>query len=336
MELKRSMPKAIWRELRTQHPAIPTCGESKEAQEPADQVPFLIRKSPPEQIVPAGRPRAVEEAESPMVQQCGSPATAALPASGNHLGISKLGNERFYRDGAAFSNSNLEERALHVDGLEERLVKAAASESWDQVCSLIREAAAALAAPRQKEALNEAPVPMPEDAQERLQANLQVRLRKLICKGLGYLDLSDAGTVLQLEPALSFMKLLIESFKVRSQLEEARAAKQWLRLQGLLKDEAHTQAEANLESCGSDGAQSIEGKNVPIGEDRGSSKGGVYSPNVKLKSNPLVRNTGQDVILNCNKCGLDLRSSWFFEHRGKVSTLVPVSGHSTCGGKICS
>ncbi|CAE8594090.1 unnamed protein product [Polarella glacialis] len=258
-------------------------------------------------------------------------ASDAFLASDLHQEISKLGEEkavrRFHRDGAAFSNSNLEERALRVDGLEERLVNAVASESWDKVCSLIREAAAALAAPRQKAALNEAAAPMPEDAQERLRANLQGRLRKLIFQGLGYLDLSDVGTASQLEPALSVMKLLIERFKVRGQLEEARAAKQWLRLHGLLTADAATQAEANVESCRS------EGNNYVTGADRGSSNSGVYSPNVKLKSNPLVRNTEQHVILKCNKCGLELRSSWVFEHRGKVGTLVPANGHRACGGK---
>ncbi|CAE8689238.1 unnamed protein product [Polarella glacialis] len=330
MELRRSMPKAIWRELRTQRPAIPTCGESKEQQEPADQVRFLKRKPPPEQIEPAGA-RAALGAESDMLQQSGGLASDAFLALDLHQEISKLGEEkavrRFYRDGVAFSNSNLEERALRVDSLDESLVKALASESWDQVCSLIREAAAALAAPRQKTALNAAAAPMPDEAQERLQANLQGRLRKLICKALGYLDVSDAGTASQLEPALSVMKLLIERFKIRGQLEEARAAKQWLRLQGLLKDEATTQAEGKLESCRSEGEKYLSG------EDRGSSKGGVYIPNVKIRSNPLVRNTGQDVILTCNKCGLELRSSWVFEHRGKVATLVPTQGHPTCGGK---
>ncbi|CAE8616703.1 unnamed protein product [Polarella glacialis] len=240
MELRRSTPKAIWRELRTQLPAVPVCGQSKEQQEPADHGSLLKRKPLLDQAEPAG-PRAAVEAESPMVQQSGGLAFAALPASDFHLEISRLGNEkavrRFHRGGAAFSNANLEERTLHVDGLKERLLKAVSSESWDQVCSLIREAAAALAAPRQKAAWNEAVAPMPEDAQERLQANLQGQLRKLICQGLGYLDLSDAGTVSQLEPALSFVKLLIERFKVRGQLEAARAARQWLRLQGLLTAE---------------------------------------------------------------------------------------------------
>ncbi|CAE8614654.1 unnamed protein product, partial [Polarella glacialis] len=330
MELKRSMPKAIWRELRSQRPSIPTCGKFEEQQEPADRVPCLKRKPPPEQTEPDG-PRAAAEAESDMVQQSGGLAFEVALASDFHLEISKLSEEkavrRFHRDGTAFSNCNLEERTLHVDSLEERLVKGVSSESWDQVCSLVREAAAALAAPRQKAASNEAAAPMPKDAQERLQANLQGRLRKLICKGLGYLDLSDAGTVSQLEPALSVMKLLIERFKIQGQLELARAAKQWLRLQGILSAEATTQAEAKLESCRS------EGQNYLTGEDRGSSKGGVYSPNVKIKSNPLVRNTGQDIIVNCSKCGLELRSSWVFEHRGKVTTLVPANGHLTCGGK---
>ncbi|CAE8587388.1 unnamed protein product [Polarella glacialis] len=292
MELRRCMPRAIWRELRSQSPSIPICGESKEQQEPADQVPCLKRKPP------AG-PRAIAEAEFDMLQQSGGLASEALLASDFHSEISELGNEkavrRFYRDGAAFSNSALEERALHLDSLEERLVKAVSLESWDQVCSLIREAAAALAAPRQKAALDEPAAPMPDDAQDRLQTNLQGRLRKLICKGLDYLDLSGAGTVSQLEPALSSMTLLIEQFRVRGQLEDARAAKQWLRLHRILT------AESNLEGCRRDGAQIAEGKNIPTGEDRGSAKGGVYSPNVKLKRNPLVRNTGQDVILNCNK-----------------------------------
>ncbi|CAE8651257.1 unnamed protein product, partial [Polarella glacialis] len=303
MELKRSMPKAIWRELRGQPPSMPTGGESKEQQEPADKVPRLKRKPPPEQTEFDG-PRAAAEAKSDMQQQPLGLASDALLASDMHLEISKLANvlavRRFHRDGAAFSNANLEEQVLHVDGLEERLMKAVASESWDQVCSLIREAAAALAAPRQKAALNGAAAPMPEDAQERLQANLQSKLRKLICKGLGYLDLSDPWTASQLEPALFVMKLLIGRFKIRGQLEEAKAAKQWLRLQGLLTAKATTQAEANLESSKN------EGHNYLIGEDRGSSKGGIYSPNTKLKSNSLVRNTGQDVVLTCSKCGLEL------------------------------
>ncbi|CAE8594431.1 unnamed protein product [Polarella glacialis] len=342
MELRRSMPKAIWRELRTQRPAISVCGQLKEQQEPAGQVSTLKRKPPLEQIEPAG-PIAAVDTESFMVQQFGSLASEVLLASDFHLEISKLGSakaaRRFHFDGTAFSNANLEERALHVDGLEERLVKAAASESWDQVCFLIREAAAALAAPRQKAALNEAAAPMPEDAQERLQANLQSQLRKLICKGLSYLDLSDAGTASQLEPALSVMKLLIERFKIRGQLEEAQAAKQWLRLQGIFTADATTQAEANLESspiedsCRSDVALITKGKAKLMREEQGTSKGGVYVPNVTIQSNPLVRNTGQDVILTCNKCGLELRSSWVFECRGKVSTVVPCKGHPTCGGK---
>ncbi|CAE8645592.1 unnamed protein product, partial [Polarella glacialis] len=136
MELKRSMPKSIWRELRSQRPAIPTGGESKEQHEPADQVPCLKRKPPPEQTEPAGA-KAALEAESDMLQQSGCLASVeSLLASGLHLEISKLGNEkavrRFHRDGAAFSNSNLEDRVLHVDGLEERLVKAVSAESWDQ------------------------------------------------------------------------------------------------------------------------------------------------------------------------------------------------------------
>ncbi|CAE8731954.1 unnamed protein product, partial [Polarella glacialis] len=121
MELRRSMPKAIWRELRTQRPAIPTCGESKEQQEPADQVPCLKRKPPPEQTEPAGA-RAALEAESDMLQRPLGFASDAFLASDLHQEISKLGEEkavrRFHRDGAAFSNSNLEERALRVDGLE--------------------------------------------------------------------------------------------------------------------------------------------------------------------------------------------------------------------------
>ncbi|CAE8594093.1 unnamed protein product, partial [Polarella glacialis] len=266
-----------------------------------------------------------------MLQEFGSLAFEVFLASDLLHEICEFGNEkavrRFYRDGAAFSSANLEERALHLDGLEERLVRAVSSESWDQVCSLIKEAAAALAAPRQKATLIEAAAPMPEDAQERLQANLQSKLRKLICKGLGYLDLSDAGTASQLEPALSFMKLLIERFRLRAQLEEALAAKQWLLLQGILTAEVTTKAEANLESSKS------EGQNYLTGEDRASSKGGIYSPNVKLKSNPLVRNTGLDIVLTCSKCGLELRSAWVFEHRGKVSTLVPAHGHHTCGGR---
>ncbi|CAE8612326.1 unnamed protein product [Polarella glacialis] len=339
MELRRSMPKTVWRELRTQRPAIPVCDESKE---PADQVSLLKRKTPPIQIEPAV-PRAAVEPEFDMLQQFGSTETEALTASDLHLEISKLGNEkavrRFYHNGSAFSISNFEERALHVDSLEDRLVKAAASESWDQVCSLIREAAAALAAPRQTAVLDKAAKPMPDDAQERLQANLQSKLRKLICKGLAFLDLSDAGTALQLEPALSVMKLLIERFQVRGQLEEARAAKQWLRLRGILMPDVTTQAESNLESsptkdsCKRNAALITLGKARLIGQERGSSKGGVYVPNVTIQSNPLVRNTGQDVILTCNKCGLELRSSWVFEFRSKVSTLVPTAGHHTCGGK---
>ncbi|CAE8596352.1 unnamed protein product [Polarella glacialis] len=190
----------------------------------------------------------------------------------------------------------------------------------------MREAAAALAAPRQKAVLNAAAAHMPEDAQERLQTNLQSQLRKLICKGLAYLDLSDAGTASQLEPALSFMKLLIERFKVRGQLEEARAAKQWLRLQGLLTTEATTQAEANLEILLTEG-------NHRRGGGLKTTKGGVYTPNPKNQDNPLIRNTGNDVILNCNKCGIELRSSWIFDYLGKVHILVPKHGHSACGGR---
>ncbi|CAE8689240.1 unnamed protein product [Polarella glacialis] len=334
MELRRSMPKAIWRDLRTQRPAIPVCGKSKEQQEPADRVPCLKRKPPPEQTEPVVASAALE-AESSMVQQSGGLASEVLLASDLHQEISKLGNRkavrRFHRDETAFSNSNLEERTLQLDSLEERLVKAVAFESWDQLCSLIMEAAAALAAPRHKGALNEAAAPMPEDAQERLQANLQGRLRKLVCRGLAYLDLLDAGTA-SLDPALSFMKLLIERFKVRGPLGEARAAKQWLRLQGLLTAEATIQVEAILESSLTEGSEPFS-RSHHSGGGLKTTKGGVFTPNPKIQDNPLVRNTGTYVILTCSKCGLELKSSWVFEHRGKVATLVPGSGHNACRAK---
>ncbi|CAE8586576.1 unnamed protein product [Polarella glacialis] len=289
MELRRSMPKAIWRDLRTQLPAIPlACGESKEQQELADPASQLKRKMPSQHTESAGQ----------RTEESAGPVTEALTASDFHLEISELGNKkavrRFHRDGAVFSNSNLEERALHVDSLEERLVKAVASESWDRVCSLIKEAAAALVAPRQNAALNGAAVPMPDDAQERLQANLQGRLRKLICKGLGYLDLSDVGTASHLEPALSYMKLLIERFKVRGQLDEARAAKQWLRLQCILTAEATAQAEADLESLHPEGGsrryflQNLVGKKTWTGTDKASTRNGVYTPSERIQCNPLT------------------------------------------------
>ncbi|CAE8587390.1 unnamed protein product [Polarella glacialis] len=79
MELRRSMPKIIWRELRSQLPGIPACCESKEQQQPADQVPFK-RKTPPEQTEPDG-PRAAAEAESDMLLQCLCLASEVLLAS---------------------------------------------------------------------------------------------------------------------------------------------------------------------------------------------------------------------------------------------------------------
>ncbi|CAE8586577.1 unnamed protein product [Polarella glacialis] len=333
IELRRSMPKAIWRDLRTQRPAIPpTCSKPKEKPEPADPVKCLKRKPPPEQSEPAGA-RVAVEVESDMFPQSGGPAFEVVLASDFHLKISELGNEkavrRFYHDEAAFSKANFDERSLQLDALEARLVKAVASESWDKVCSLIREAAAALAAPRQKAALEEAAAPMPEDAQELLQANLQSKLRKLVCKGLGYVDLSDAGTASQLEPALSFMKLLIERFKARGQLEEARAAKQWLRLQGILTGEAKTETDANLENSLTEASRRKEGT-------LRTTKGGVYTPGQKIQDNALVRNTGRDVVLTCNKCGVELRSSWVFDYRGKLQTLVPTNGHTACRDKYIS
>ncbi|CAE8587386.1 unnamed protein product [Polarella glacialis] len=87
------------------------------------------------------------------------------------------------------------------------------------------------------------------------------------------------------------------------------------------------------DSCRTDGSVTIGGENALSGKDRGSAKGGVYSPSVKVRSNPLVRNTGQDVILTCKKCRLELRSSWVFDYLGKARILVPRHGHSACGGK---
>ncbi|CAE8624527.1 unnamed protein product [Polarella glacialis] len=332
-ELRRSMPKTIWRDLRTRRPAIPACSESKEQQEPADQVPRLKRKPPLEQPEPAGA-----ETESDMLHQSGGLAFDALLPSEMHQEISELGNQkavrRFYRNAAAFSNANLEERARQVDGLEEQLVKAVSSESWDQLCSLVKEAAAALAGPRQKAALNEAAVPMTEEAKERLQANLQSKLRKLICKGLSYLDLSDAGTAWQLKPALSFMKLLIERFKVRGQLDEARAAKQWLLLQGVLTAEATKEAEPNLENYSKIPLTEASHGRVVI--QTTTTVGGVYMPSRKIQDNPLVRKTVHDVLVTCNKCGVELRSSWVFDYRGKLRTVVPNNGHLPCGGRYVS
>jgi hypothetical protein len=203
----------------------------------------------------------------------------------------------------------------------------------------VREVAAALAAPRQKAALNEAAAPMREDAQERLQANLQGRLRKLICQGLGYLDLSDVCTASQLEPALSCIKLLIHRFKVRSPLEDAQAAKQWLRLQGLLTVEVASENEANLESSSPEengrgiSIQTTERKMTMTQAEKASAKGGVYTPNVKVQNNQHVLNTGEEVILKCRKCGVELRSSWIIQLRGQAFTLVPHKGHTSCHGK---
>ncbi|CAE8598208.1 unnamed protein product, partial [Polarella glacialis] len=288
------MPKAIWRELRTQRPSIPVCGEAKEMEEFAGPASHLKRKMLPQQTE-FGAKRVEENAGS---------VIEALLASDFQLEISELGNEkalrRFHRDGAAFSNANLEERTLQVDGLEERLMQAVSSESWDQVCFLIREASAALAAPRQRALRDEAAAPMPEDAQERLKIDLQSKLRKLICMGLGYLDLSDAGTASQLEPALSFIKMLIERFKARGQLEEARAAKQWLRLQGLLAADPITLVDANLEGNLESSLIEASRKKVAV---QTSTTGGVYIPNPKIQDNPLVRKTVHDVVVACNKCG---------------------------------
>ncbi|CAE8601268.1 unnamed protein product [Polarella glacialis] len=380
-ELRRSMPKAIWRNLRTQSPSIPEsrslpvtgavksqlCEGSSGRAVGKRKTPLLDPQITPHGADdatdpdPAARGEAQDRRNSPHPENRDSGQDIAEAGQGQVVNSHQDRDifeaatsddkvvRRFQRDGMAFSNAGLEERAFRIASLEQRLVALVVAESWDRLCALLREAAAALSGPRLVAALPQGESAMPEEAKERLQGNLQGRLRKLICNGLGYLDLSDSGTAALLEPGLSFMGRLIDKFAeahARS-LEEALAGKQWGRLQHLLSGSQECVSQLRDEHFPSepfeDGQEEVTlAKSMGIGRAdvglRGpTTKGGVYTPNLRIQSLALVRETSSSVVLTCNRCGDKLTSSWLFERRpGLFLTLTPQHGHNKCGGQYTS
>ncbi|CAE8633816.1 unnamed protein product, partial [Polarella glacialis] len=272
-ELRRSMPRATWRELRSQLPAMPV-GDKSEAKRMAPQMRRVGAQSNREACPDQKNDESHEAREAEMIDvevgghtwagavlhEAVDATAAALHSqsdvgraldhqlasnnnnnnSSNHNNNNKHTNNshndkavlRFQLDGTAFSNATLEEQGVCIGNLEQRLVHAVASEAWGALCAIIREAAAALSAPRWKEDFPALGAMLPDEARERLRAGLQGRLRKLLCQGLGDLDLSDEGTAALLQPALAFMRRLFAHGG--RPLVEAKAGKQWLRLQSLI------------------------------------------------------------------------------------------------------
>ncbi|CAE8605797.1 unnamed protein product, partial [Polarella glacialis] len=133
-ELRSSMPKAIWRELRNQSPAIPTWSESKRCLAAGD-----LTADPVEfPIVQQDQPQQQQQATITQYSGLASEALtelAWLPEVSELCG--RKAARRFQRDAAAFFNAELKERSLRVADLEERFAAAVASKSWDQLCCLI-------------------------------------------------------------------------------------------------------------------------------------------------------------------------------------------------------
>ncbi|CAE8587166.1 unnamed protein product [Polarella glacialis] len=382
------MPRATWRELRSQLPAMPV-GDKSEAKRMAPQMRRVGAQSNREACPDQKNDESHEAREAEMIDvevgghtwagavlhEAVDATAAALHSqsdvgraldhqlasnnnnnnSSNHNNNNKHTNNshndkavlRFQLDGTAFSNATLEEQGVCIGNLEQRLVHAVASEAWGALCAIIREAAAALSAPRWKEDFPALGAMLPDEARERLRAGLQGRLRKLLCQGLGDLDLSDEGTAALLQPALAFMRRLFAHGG--RPLVEAKAGKQWLRLQSLIlcgaaddnnnnnnnnnnhynnNDDEFSQAAPQVAAT----THSVAEAYVKHGPLR-TVKHGVYTPNPRIQALEHVRSTDADVFLTCSKCGYKVTSCWVFERRGTLRTLIPGHGHAACGGK---
>eukprot|EP00933_Yihiella_yeosuensis_P083851 TRINITY_DN9813_c0_g1_i1.p1 TRINITY_DN9813_c0_g1~~TRINITY_DN9813_c0_g1_i1.p1 ORF type:complete len:317 (+),score=73.28 TRINITY_DN9813_c0_g1_i1:31-951(+) len=211
-ELWGSMPKSVWLELSSQALQLATTSESSSASN-TDRLQFSHDKAGDEAD-------PFRELHSQLASKWADKAV-----------------QRFSCKARQFLNLSLEEQQCRVDWLAEQANEAANSESWDQLCIILRDAAAALANPRVRlhGRGTSAELTSNDDVQQFLQKDLQNKLRRILCTGLDLLDLSDEGTVGLLHPSLLFIQSLIARFEGAhgQSVSHAMSGRQWFHLKAL-------------------------------------------------------------------------------------------------------
>eukprot|EP00928_Gymnodinium_smaydae_P051406 TRINITY_DN34940_c0_g1_i1.p1 TRINITY_DN34940_c0_g1~~TRINITY_DN34940_c0_g1_i1.p1 ORF type:complete len:394 (-),score=66.31 TRINITY_DN34940_c0_g1_i1:217-1398(-) len=143
----------------------------------------------------------------------------------------KTGSKKVKRNGAGVDVSP------SAESLQQEVQLALDSQDLFQLPQLLADLCGVIAAPRAADNQRDEDA-MDEAAKERLRAQTQHRLRKLLNCGLRALDLSDAGTAAILRPALTIVYSLICDFEKRTAMlvDQAKDGKQW----ALLKEFAST------------------------------------------------------------------------------------------------
>eukprot|EP00933_Yihiella_yeosuensis_P001000 TRINITY_DN10157_c0_g1_i2.p1 TRINITY_DN10157_c0_g1~~TRINITY_DN10157_c0_g1_i2.p1 ORF type:complete len:493 (-),score=96.69 TRINITY_DN10157_c0_g1_i2:145-1623(-) len=338
IELRRSMPKSIWRALRSQTPHIPGSVQAEAAAEP------LWKQLSTELFEMDAHGPPSKEKKLELKSNCGNEIGTfdllpdTVEVSDNDLkGFHKYAvraSRRFAMTATAFTNSSFDERVCKVQMLELEVEKAINEESWSQLCVLLRDATAALAKPCLKTCIATCSAEQSaEAAQQLLQGDLQIRLRKIVCKSLLLLDLTDEGTVSLLQPALSYLRNLIWNFEQTHQqtIAATRSGKQWVSLKSLVGNDSEDHIGKSLgevadpalmsdlaAKAGAEDAKQRQGvkqlkKRTRQAPYPKSETVGVYNPNLKIRALSHVKQNMVDVIVACSKCSAQLTSCWVFE-----------------------
>ncbi|CAE8622877.1 unnamed protein product [Polarella glacialis] len=250
------MPRAIWRELRSQCPSLPADLPVPDGQQPRSnkrklegrhasiviQAPAEEAKEEPSEnrLADNTSVASLQTIDADVaVQQHGLPVIVEVDQSEGEDPM-----RRFHANSMMFLNSNPQEQQSRINLWDQQIANA----EGPLLCGLLQQAIAAMSAPRRKHAAvdlgaldeegeeeEEPGMPMPQDAIERLKSNVQGKLRRCILQGLSRLQLDEVTTGL-LEPGLSFLKILMDKFSSinGSSMDEARAGKQWMKLHGLV------------------------------------------------------------------------------------------------------
>lgn len=239
------------------------------------------------------------------------------------------------------------QRQASVDSFARRL---AAISMGDTICSvqlrgLLYDVAAALSPPRGKSLQSNPLEPMDPAAVERLRTSalIQKELRRIMVHCIflwrSRLQLEDE----QLEPVLARVHYYIQRFEKRhGELLLARGGKQWAKLKSAIGNTSMPlQQPSEVGPTANPQCSSIffTSAKKPCGTGNGSSttKGGIYTPNERIRSFPVVKQRSDCVVrLFCSTCQHSITSDWYLEHTsGKLCLLRPKSGHMVRGRKIC-
>eukprot|EP00931_Biecheleriopsis_adriatica_P065109 TRINITY_DN39742_c0_g1_i1.p1 TRINITY_DN39742_c0_g1~~TRINITY_DN39742_c0_g1_i1.p1 ORF type:complete len:447 (-),score=49.23 TRINITY_DN39742_c0_g1_i1:146-1486(-) len=206
-----------------------------------------------------------------------------------------------------------------LDNILKSLEAAIAGENIEALRAALSVACLALAPPRRR-AKSEAEDGghMEEDAIDRLQANMQSKLRVLVMKGFKKLD---SGMLVSFWEEFSHLKNLISRFEKRSgSVDNAQCSNEWNRLKNLLGG-----AMPGVDSATE--ASSVRNK-VPQRSIK-STAGGEFTPSENIRTKPEVHR-GSPLLLTCTACGETLMSSWYFTFKGVTRLLKPNNGHYAC------